>query len=119
MPDKVKVTLVKSTVSHTARTRSTVRALGLHKIGDSVEIADTPEMRGMTRAVRFLLHTEDVGERPAKAAVKSQRRTLTAEAHATPEPAATAEPAATPEPAATAEPAPRPRARKTKEEASK
>ncbi len=107
MPDKVKVTLVKSTVSHTARTRSTVRALGLHKIGDSVEIADTPEMRGMTRAVRFLLHTEDVGARPVKAAVKSQRRALAAEADATPGPAATAEPAS------------RPRARKTKEEASK
>lgn len=108
MPDKVKVTLVKSTVSHTSRTRSTVRALGLHRIGDTVEIADTPEMRGMTRAVRFLLRTEDVGERPAKTAVKSER------------PAAPAEAAAVPaEPAATAESAPRPRARKTKEEASK
>jgi large subunit ribosomal protein L30 len=112
MPDKVKVTLVKSTVSHTARTRSTVRALGLHKIGDAVEIADTPEMRGMTRAVRFLLRTEDVGQRPAKAAVKSEGR-------AAAEAAAASEPAATAEPAATSEPAARPRARKTKEEASK
>jgi len=59
MPAKLKLTLVKSTVSHTARTRATVRALGLHRIGDSVEISDTPEMRGMVRAVRFLLRTDE------------------------------------------------------------
>jgi len=59
MPGKLRVTLVKSPVSHTERTRSTVRALGLHRIGDSVEIADTPEMLGMVRAVRFLLRTEE------------------------------------------------------------
>ena len=43
MPAKLRVTLVKSTVSHTERTRATVRALGLHRIGDSVEIADNPK----------------------------------------------------------------------------
>ena len=59
MPAKLRVTLVKSTVSHTERTRATVRALGLHRIGDTVEIADTPEMRGMVRAVRFLLATDE------------------------------------------------------------
>jgi ribosomal protein L30 len=57
---KLRVTLVKSVVSHTARTRSTVRALGLYRIGQTVEVADTPTMRGMTRAVRFLLTTEQV-----------------------------------------------------------
>jgi large subunit ribosomal protein L30 len=59
MPAKLRVTLVKSPVSHTERTRATVRALGLHRIGDSVEITDTPEMLGMVRAVRFLLRTEE------------------------------------------------------------
>ena len=89
MPAKLRVTLVKSPISHTARTRATVRALGLRKLGDSVEVADTPEMRGMTRAVRFLLRTEETPP-GATAAAKS-------------------------EPAA---PARTPRARKTKEEAS-
>ena len=60
MDGKLRVTLVKSVVSHTARTRSTVRALGLYRIGQTVEVADTPQMRGMTRAVRFLLATEQV-----------------------------------------------------------
>ena len=65
MPAKLRVTLVKSPVSHTDRTRATVRALGLHRIGDSVEISDTPEMRGMVRAVRFLLRTEDTNAEEA------------------------------------------------------
>jgi len=59
MPAKLRVTLVKSPVGHTERIRATVRALGLHRIGDSVEIADTAEMRGMVRAVRFLLRTDE------------------------------------------------------------
>jgi large subunit ribosomal protein L30 len=58
MPAKLKVTLIKSPISHTQRTRATMSALGLHRIGQSVVIDDTPEMRGMTRAIRFLLHTE-------------------------------------------------------------
>jgi large subunit ribosomal protein L30 len=57
---KLRVTLVKSTVSHTRRTRATVRALGLHRIGDTVEIADTPQLRGMANAVRFLVRTEEI-----------------------------------------------------------
>ena len=65
MPAKLRVTLVKSPVSHTDRTRATVRALGLHRIGDSVEISDTPEMRGMVRAVRFLVRTEDTNAEEA------------------------------------------------------
>ena len=75
MAGKLRVKLVKSTISHTARTRATVRALGLHRIGDSVEVTDTPEMRGMTRAVRFLLETEELaGEQPARATGRSTRK---------------------------------------------
>jgi large subunit ribosomal protein L30 len=57
---KLKVTLIKSPVSHTQRTIGTMRALGLRRIGQSVVIDDTPELRGMTRAIRFLLRTEEV-----------------------------------------------------------
>ena len=60
MAGKLRVTLVKSVVSHTQRTRATVRALGLKRIGHSVEIEDTPELRGMARAVRFLVRTEEI-----------------------------------------------------------
>jgi large subunit ribosomal protein L30 len=60
MAGKLRVTLVKSTVSHTQRTRATVKALGLRRIGHSVEVADTPQLRGMANAVRFLVRTEEI-----------------------------------------------------------
>jgi large subunit ribosomal protein L30 len=68
MPARLKVTLIKSPVSHTKRTIGTMHALGLRRIGQSVVIDDTPELRGMTRAIRFLLHTEpaDGAETAAK-----------------------------------------------------
>jgi large subunit ribosomal protein L30 len=60
MAGKLRVTLVKSVVSHTQRTRATVKALGLHRIGESVEVDDTPQLRGMANAVRFLVRTEEI-----------------------------------------------------------
>ena len=76
---KLRVTLIKSPISHTQRTLGTVHALGLHRIGQSVVIDDTPELRGMTRAIRFLLHTEQVdgtesAARPAAAARSAARK---------------------------------------------
>ena len=62
MAGKLRVTLIKSVISHTRETRATVRALGLHRIGETVEIDDTPPLRGMTRRVRFLLRTEEIGD---------------------------------------------------------
>ena len=59
---RLRVTLVKSPISHNPANRATVRALGLRRIGDSVEIDDTPALRGMVRAVRFLVDTEEVGQ---------------------------------------------------------
>ena len=38
MADKLRVTQIKSTISHIARNRATVRALGLKRIGHTVEI---------------------------------------------------------------------------------
>ena len=60
MPAKLKVTQVKSTISHIARNRATVRALGLHGIGTTSVIADNPATRGMVRQVRFLVSVEEV-----------------------------------------------------------
>jgi len=62
MPGKLRVTLIKSPISHTRETRATVLALGLHRIGQTIEVVDNDQVRGMTRAVRFLLKTEQIGE---------------------------------------------------------
>ena len=59
---RLRVTLVKSPISHNPTNRATVRALGLRRIGDSVEIDDTPALRGMVRAVRFLVDTQVIGQ---------------------------------------------------------
>ena len=60
MPASLRVTQVKSTISHIARNRATVRALGLKRIGHTVEIPDNPATRGMVRQVRFLVSVEEV-----------------------------------------------------------
>jgi large subunit ribosomal protein L30 len=70
MPSKLRVTLVKSPISHNPTNRATVRALGLRRIGDSVVIDDTPALLGMVRAVRFLVTTEEVDEATTEKAKK-------------------------------------------------
>jgi large subunit ribosomal protein L30 len=60
MAGRLRVTQVKSTISHIARNRGTIRALGLRGIGDSVVIPDNPATRGMVRQVRFLVSVEEL-----------------------------------------------------------
>lgn len=55
---KVKVTLVKSPIGCKKAHRATVRGLGLKKINQTRELDDTPEVRGMIRAVSFLVRAE-------------------------------------------------------------
>ena len=62
MPGKLRVTQIKSTISHIARNRATVRALGLHGIGSSSILPDNAAVRGMTRQVRFLVTVEELPE---------------------------------------------------------
>jgi large subunit ribosomal protein L30 len=59
---KLKVTQVKSTISHIARNRATVRALGLHGIGSTSVVTDNPATRGMVRQVHFLVTVEEIAE---------------------------------------------------------
>jgi large subunit ribosomal protein L30 len=62
MAGKLKVTQTKSTISHIARNRATVKALGLHGIGSTSIVADNPATRGMVRQVRFLVSVEEIAE---------------------------------------------------------
>ncbi len=64
MPGTLRVTQVKSTIGHIARNRDTVRALGLRRIGDTVEVPDNPATRGMVRQVRFLVRVEEIARSP-------------------------------------------------------
>ena len=56
---KVKITQVRSAIGQTEKHRGTLRALGLGKIGGSVERTESPELAGMLRKVRHLVRVED------------------------------------------------------------
>ena len=68
-PATLRVTQVKSSISHIARNRATLRALGLHGIGSTVEVPANDATRGMVRQVRFLVTVEEsTAQREAAAA---------------------------------------------------
>ena len=52
MADKLKITLVKSTIGAVPKNRKTVEALGLTKINKTVEMPDNAAVRGMIQKVR-------------------------------------------------------------------
>jgi large subunit ribosomal protein L30 len=57
---ELRVTQIKSRIGGTQSQRDTLRSLGLHRIGDVVQKADRPEIRGMVQAVRHLVTVEEV-----------------------------------------------------------
>ncbi|MES2210388.1 MAG: 50S ribosomal protein L30 [Chloroflexota bacterium] len=59
MAGNLHITQVKSTIGHIARNRATIKALGLHGIGSSVDVVDNEATRGMVRQVRFLVSVEE------------------------------------------------------------
>jgi large subunit ribosomal protein L30 len=54
----VKVTLLKSPVGFNRNQLLVVRGLGLRRIRQTVELKDTPDMRGMIHKVRHLVDVE-------------------------------------------------------------
>ncbi len=62
MPEKkakdlkvVRVTLVKSPIGYSQRHKDTIKALGLHRMHQTVEHEDTPSLRGMLYKVAHLV----------------------------------------------------------------
>jgi large subunit ribosomal protein L30 len=56
---KLRITQVRSQIGETQRHRGTLRALGLGKIGRTVERDDSPETLGAVRKVRHLVRVEE------------------------------------------------------------
>ena len=54
----VKVTLVKSTAGRLKAHKDCVKGLGLRRIGHTVEVEDTPSVRGMINKANYLLQVE-------------------------------------------------------------
>ena len=57
--NKIKVRLVKGLAGIKQRHRDTVRGLGLKKINQTAELADTPAVRGMINRVNYLVRIDD------------------------------------------------------------
>ena len=56
---KVRITQTRSQIGQSGRHRGTLRALGLGKIGRSVEHDQSPVLAGMLRKVQHLVKIED------------------------------------------------------------
>jgi large subunit ribosomal protein L30 len=54
----LKVTLVRSVINTRGDHRATVRGLGLRRLHHTVELEDTPQVRGMINKVIYLLSVE-------------------------------------------------------------
>lgn len=55
----IRVTLVRSPIGYTERQKRTVRALGLRRMHQTVEHADTAAVRGMVASVNHLVQVEE------------------------------------------------------------
>ena len=60
MAASLRVTLHKSPIGYKAKAHGALRALGLHRIGQTVDVADDAAMRGQVRAIRFLVNVEEM-----------------------------------------------------------
>jgi ribosomal protein L30 len=54
----VRITLLRSPIGATYRHKATIRALGLKQIRQTVEQADTPQLRGMLSKVNHMVKVE-------------------------------------------------------------
>lgn len=59
MADKLKITLVKSTIGAVPKHKKTVEALGLTKLHKTVELPDNAATRGMIKQVQHLVKVEE------------------------------------------------------------
>lgn len=55
MSAKLQITLVKSTIGKPKKHRDIVAGLGLTKLNKTVELADTPEVRGMIAKISHMV----------------------------------------------------------------
>jgi large subunit ribosomal protein L30 len=59
MTKKIKVTQVGSSIGRLKGHKACITGLGLRRIGHSVEVEDTPSVRGMINKVNYLVRVEE------------------------------------------------------------
>lgn len=58
MTEKIKVTLLKSGIGHNKKVKGTLKGLGLTRLHKTVELNNTPAIRGMIEKVSFMVRVE-------------------------------------------------------------
>jgi large subunit ribosomal protein L30 len=61
-PKILRITLVRSLLGNTERHKATVRSLGLRKMHQTVELTDTPQLRGMVAKVAHMVRVEEIAK---------------------------------------------------------
>ena len=56
----LKITQIKSSIGYKPKAKSTLAALGLRKLNQTVEKNDTPQIRGMLKKIEYLLKVEEI-----------------------------------------------------------
>lgn len=59
MAGRIKVKLVRSMIGRPAKHRRILRGMGLTRLNKTVELKDTPELRGMIKKVSHLVSAEE------------------------------------------------------------
>ncbi|TWX74085.1 50S ribosomal protein L30 [Colwellia sp. C1TZA3] len=59
MAKTVKITQLKSSIGRLPKHRATLKGLGLRRIRQTVELEDTPSVRGMINQVSYMIKVED------------------------------------------------------------
>lgn len=59
MAETIKVKLVRSMIGRPEKQRKVLRGMGLTRLNKTVELKDTPEVRGMIKKVTHLVSTEE------------------------------------------------------------
>ena len=59
-PKVLRITLVRSPLGNTLRHKATVRSLGLRRMHQTVELADSPQLRGMVAKVAHMVLVEEI-----------------------------------------------------------
>ncbi len=73
-PKTLKATLMKSTIGARPEIRATVASLGLRRLNQTTDLPDNPAVRGMLKAVAFLVAVEGQPyERPKRSRYKIWR----------------------------------------------
>lgn len=57
---KLKVTQVKSSIGRLKNHKACLTGVGLRRVGHSIELQDTPSVRGMLNKIRYLINIEEV-----------------------------------------------------------